>query len=235
MLLMHNEQTLKHSVKGLIMLMLSLVLLFSFSALGGEETSNILTDNPEDSKTYDSLPYNRQVLLKKLNRRIDKLQMSYISQLYKAERYEAQKLLDEIREIATNLAYTSQAEPQVIVITPSSPESSITINVNPSEPPAPKIRAMLDKDFADLKLSIRRNNFSDAGLNTLKSATEGNYFRSTQIMELLGLFTFSDDKIKALEIAYPKCLDSSSKYKILDAFMFDTDKKIAQEIMNRTR
>ncbi|MDD3235380.1 MAG: DUF4476 domain-containing protein [Candidatus Cloacimonetes bacterium] len=228
-----NTQNLKHSAKGLIMLLFSLMLLLGFSALWGEEISDKAMDNSKDSEAYERLPNNRQALLKKLTNRIDKLQMSYISQLYKGERFAAQKLLDEIRKIANDLAYTSLSESQIVVVNPSDAGSNITINVNPSAPMKSKIGAMQDKDFADLKLSIRKNNFGDGGLSTLKASTDGNYFRSAQIVELLPLFVFSKDKLKALEITYPKCIDASNKYKILDAFLFDADKKVALEIMDR--
>jgi hypothetical protein len=206
-------------------------MLFCFTTLYAEMVDKA-DDKSEDSTAYETLPYNREVLLKKINRRIDKLQMSYISQLYKSERYEAQILLDEIRKVANLLAYTAPVAPQVITIKEA---PQVVINVAPPEPPAPKLRAMNNEDFLDLKQSIRKNNFGDSGLNTLRSAAEGNYFKSSQIVDIMSLFVFSDDKLKALAITYPKCLDTQSKYKILDAFLFDSDKKTAQEIMSKVK
>lgn len=191
-------------------------------------------DNKAINETYEELPFERKVILNRLTRKIDKLQMSYIAQLNKAERYEAQKLLDEIRSLAQKLAATPP---------PPTASTNVTVNIaptpaprpNPRPAPAPKPVPISDKDFIDLKNSIRRNSFGDAGLDVLKSAADGNNFRSAQVVELLGLFPFSTDKLKALQIAYPKCIDTQNKYKIIDAFMFDSDKKEAREIMERAR
>jgi len=211
---------------------LCIIMLCGISALFAVDKETKAVEESVDSQAYESLPYNRQVLLNKINRRLDKLQMSYINQLYKSERYEAQILLDEIRKVANLLAYTAPVPAQIITITES---PNVTVNVAPPEPPAPKLRAMNNEEFLGLKQSIRKNSFGNAGLNTLESAAEGNYFKSTQIVDIMGLFVFSEDKLKALEIVYPKCLDTQSKFKILDAFLFDRDKKEAQEIMDKTK
>ncbi len=212
--------------------LLAMLMLLSLSTLIAEESKEQPTQQTEDSKAYETLPYNRQLLLNKINRRLDKLQLSYISQLYKGERHEAQVLLDEIRKAANILAYTAPVEPKIITIKET---PQVTINVAPPEPPAPKLRAMDNETFLDLKQSIRRNSFGNDGLNILKTAAEGNYFKSSQIVDILSLFVYSDDKLKALEISYPKCIDTQSNFKIVDAFLFDSDKRVAQEIINRKK
>lgn len=232
---MLNHECVRHPTRSLAaasLTMLCIMMLFGINSLFAMDKNTNTAVDSLNSKAYETLPYNRQVLLNKINRRIDKLQMSYINQLYKSERHEAQILLDEIRKVANLLAYTAPVAPQVITIKEA---PTVTINVAPPEPAVPKLRAMNNEDFLDLKQSIRRNNFGDAGLNTLRSAVEGNHFKSTQIVDILGLFAFSVDKLKALEIVYPKCLDTQSKFKILDAFLFDSDKKEAQEIMDKVK
>jgi len=219
---MHACRTMRTSLSlaiALIILLLGSTLLFA-----GEP------DDKAINEPYEELPFDRKVILNKITRRMDKLQMSYISQLSKTERYEAQKLLDEIRSLAQKLAATPP---------PPGATTNVTVNIAPTPvprpAPAPKPIPMADKDFIDLKNSIRRNSFGDAGLDVLKTATEGNNFRSAQVVEIIGLFPFSTDKLKALQIAYPKCIDTQNKYKILDAFLFDTDKKEAREIMERAK
>lgn len=212
--------------------LLAIMMLLGVTALMAETVEQQPTEQAEDSKAYETLPYNRQLLLNKINRRLDKLQMSYINQLYKGERHEAQVLLDEIRKAANILAYTAPVEPKIITIKET---PQVTINVAPPEPPAPRLRAMDNETFLDLKKSIRRNSFGDDGLDVLKTAAEGNYFKSSQIVDILSLFVYSDDKLKALEISYPKCIDTQSNFKIVDAFLFDSDKKEAQEIINRKK
>jgi hypothetical protein len=100
--------------------------------------------------------------------------------------------------------------------------------------PSPSLpRIMSRDDFSDLKGRLRKLAFADDGLSLLKTAAAGNYFSSTQISGLLDQFTFPDDKLKALEITYPSCVDTSGNYKILDCFIFGDDKEKARAIIEK--
>ena len=202
---------------AIVILLLGTSLLFAVEA-----------DDKATTEPYQELPFDRKVILSRITRKIDKLQMSYIAQLNKSERYEAQMLLDEIRSLAQKLAAT-----------PPPPRATTNVVVNVAPAPVatlpPKPIPMRDKEFIELKASIRRNSFGDAGLDVLKTAVEGNYFRSSQVVDILALFPYSTDKLKALQIVYPKCTDTQNKYKIMDAFLFDSDKKEAKEIMDNAK
>ncbi|MBW6513712.1 MAG: DUF4476 domain-containing protein [Candidatus Syntrophosphaera sp.] len=91
---------------------------------------------------------------------------------------------------------------------------------------------MDDSDFTNLRNRVRRTSFGDSKLHLLRLAATENYFSSAQIATLLGLFSFSADRLVALEILYPQCVDTRANYVILDAFTFSADKARAVQIMS---
>jgi len=146
-----------------------------------------------------------QITLERIELRLKLVQEQFAGKLNKSEMRELQNTLSEIRRLIFQLALPDPSLPRV----------------------------MSEDDFDDLKERLKKLAFADDGLALLKTAAAGNYFSSSQIAGLLDQSTFPDDKLKALEISYPSCLDTSGNYRILDCFIFGDDKDKARAILER--
>jgi type 1 fimbria pilin len=93
-------------------------------------------------------------------------------------------------------------------------------------------KPMPDADFNTLQSKIKSESFSDNKLRVLGTAAKNFNFSCNQIISLVGILTFSEDKLEALRLTYPKVTDPQNNYKILDAFTFSADKEIADSIIN---
>lgn len=202
-----------------------------------------VTGIPSDSK-----PASRGII-DAIVTRLEQLEKDYFIKLNKVDGIRAQKLVNEIYELLAQIPVTSET-----LITSSSTTTTTTstpnININittpttpekpkPDKPDKPKPEAitvssrkvMVDKDFNDLMGKIEKQSFADDKLRTLELASKNTRFKVNQIVRIIGAFTFADDKLSALRIAYPECDDPQNNYKILDAFTFSSDKEAAQRII----
>jgi len=81
---------------------------------------------------------------------------------------------------------------------------------------------MTPHDFADAKRSIASKDFSDSKLRMAKQIIDSNCLLSSQVMELMQLFDFEDDRLEIAKYAFGYTLDYGNYYKVNDAFEFET-------------
>ena len=72
--------------------------------------------------------------------------------------------------------------------------------------------------------------FTDKKIGVIKVACISSYFTSQQCAQLLSMFSFEDDKLKALKVLRPRMLDIDAK-PILKQFSFSDTKDKAIEIL----
>ena len=104
------------------------------------------------------------------------------------------------------------------------------------EPPVVRVAApscMGDSDFGSISGEIENADFSDEKIAVLESAMDDRTICSGQVIRVLGLFDFSNDKLKALEIMAPQIVDTQNNYKIYGAFDFSSDKDKAKRILKK--
>jgi hypothetical protein len=75
-----------------------------------------------------------------------------------------------------------------------------------------------------LKAAISSESFGDGKVAILSASAAGNWFTIDQVVELLPLFAFSDDRVEAAVVLYPKVLDPENWFRVYGAFDFDNDK-----------
>lgn len=75
-------------------------------------------------------------------------------------------------------------------------------------------------DFADIKEAISHATFSDAKKQIMEQALEDRCVNTTQVKEILGMFTFDSDKVEAAKFLYPRTIDKRNYYKVNSAFTF---------------
>jgi len=85
-------------------------------------------------------------------------------------------------------------------------------------------RAMSDNDFINAKESLTREWFENKRANLAKQVFDGNYFRSSQVKDLLQLFTFENNKLELAKYAYGRTVDKGNYIIINDVLTFSNSK-----------
>lgn len=123
---------------------------------------------------------------------------------------------------------------------PPPPQGNVTVVVQAAPPPpapeaappAPAAPSCLPSgELESIKKEIEDASFSDQKNAVLETAIGSRGVCGAQVIDLLGLFSFSADKLKALRLMQPHIVDRQNNYKILGAFTFDGDKKQAKTIL----
>ena len=91
-------------------------------------------------------------------------------------------------------------------------------------------KAMHHKDFKMMCEVVEDASFSDKMIGVIKVACISSYFTSKQCAQLLSMFSFEDDKLKALKVLHPRMLDIDTK-PILKQFTFSDNKDKAIVIL----
>ena len=91
-------------------------------------------------------------------------------------------------------------------------------------------KAMQDEDFSMMCKVVEDASFSDKMIGVIKVACISSYFTSKQCAQLLSMFSFENDKLKALKVLHPRMLDIDAK-PILKQFTFSDNKDKAIEIL----
>jgi hypothetical protein len=121
------------------------------------------------------------------------------------------------------------APPPAPVYVPAPPPS-----YPPPPPPAGPI-AMDPGTFSTFLNALRNESFSDGKARVIGDAAGSNWFTIAQLKQVINVLTFSSDKIRAVELIAPRIVDRQNSFTLYDAFTFDSDKRKAREILDRTR
>jgi len=98
-----------------------------------------------------------------------------------------------------------------------------------SDKPPEKVQgpagAMVGDDFPALMEALEGESFEDGKLGVLRDACAHNRFSAAQVAKLVGLFSFSDGKVEAAVMLYPRTVDTKNFFQVYEAFEFDRDKE----------
>lgn len=103
----------------------------------------------------------------------------------------------------------------------------------PPPPPGPSCAYTGDSDLSSLIGAIQGESFSSSQLRVLADAAQGRCFLVAQVAEILPLFTFEDDRIKALQLLKPGIVDRQNAFRIYSLFTFEASKEQARHVMSR--
>lgn len=84
--------------------------------------------------------------------------------------------------------------------------------------PAP----MAPQDFAALKQTISSKSFEDSKMTIAKQVLKNNCLFTSQVKELMGLFTFEETKLDFAKYAYSYTYDIGNYFKVNDMFTFES-------------
>ncbi len=96
-------------------------------------------------------------------------------------------------------------------------------------------REMSGSDFDILCSKIKKQSFLDGKLDMIEVASLGCFYSCRQCVEILGIFTFDSDKLKALEFLAPRIVDQRNNYSIIKSFTFSSDQEKAATIIQGLR
>ncbi len=111
--------------------------------------------------------------------------------------------------VAVTVSEGSEPEPAAVLVAPVAVADPVRMS-----------RAPMD----GLRAAIEGESFGDGKVAVLRAAAAGNWFTTDQVIELLPLFAFSDDRVEAAVVLYPRVLDPENWFRVYGAFDFDSDK-----------
>lgn len=99
---------------------------------------------------------------------------------------------------------------------------------------------MTSVEFDQLKNSLKDRSFDDKKMDLLKLVVNNNYFSTSQVKEVVKLFSFNNNQLNAAKLLYPYTVDQEYYYTVGDAFTFSTsksdlDKFLADQPRNNRR
>jgi hypothetical protein len=90
-------------------------------------------------------------------------------------------------------------------------------------------------EFADLKRSIATKSFEDSKLTIAKQVISNACLLSSQVKELMLLFSFEESRLDLAKFAYGRTYDIGNYYQVNDAFTFETSIEELNEYISRMR
>ncbi len=100
------------------------------------------------------------------------------------------------------------------------------------DPPVYMPIIMQDRDFNDLLTTLKNEAFESNQLKVLEIAARYGFFSVDQLVEIVGIFTFSSGKLTAVKIVFPQVADKFNSYRLVKAFTFMKDKEDVEKIIN---
>ena len=104
----------------------------------------------------------------------------------------------------------------------SNPSAGIHLNLPPH---------ISDDDFARLKATITATQYETKKLDTLKLLVANDQFSTTQVSELMSLFSFESNKVEVAKLLYDKTVDKQNYDQLSANLNFDTSKEEFKKFM----
>lgn len=150
----------------------------------------------------------RQTKFEQIKSKLEKIENLYISKLPFLQRREAIRDVDEI------LIMLQEIERGV-------PRRDEYLHV------------IGEQDFDMLINSVKKESFDAQKQKALSIAALSYFFSLKHLLTILDLFTFSAEKIKAIETIYPKVVDKQNSYLLINQFTSSFDKDKVQKIIEK--
>lgn len=220
------------------------LLAFSMLAFGEGISMSVTVDETSTSNTGSIS------VVDEIANRIEILQNKYNSKLNKLDQKRTNKIIDEIYELLALLP-----EDVLIQSTTSTPSSqaqsanlNISIDINEQQMEHQKtvikheveiveevdeLTAMSSSEFQRLLNNVKNESFADDQTSVVNIAAKSKYFSISQLMTLLDVFSFSDDKINIVQIVYPRIVDKDNAHSLLGAFTYSDDKDRVEQIISQ--
>lgn len=130
----------------------------------------------------------------------------------------------------THVVVVQQGDPALIEEQPVAYGSAYPA---PPPPPGPGCAMMHGSRVSELAAAIQGESFSSGQLRVLGDFAQGSCFLVAHVERILPLFSFEEDKLKALQLMAPTLVDRQNAFRIYKLFTFDASKDQARQILAR--
>lgn len=143
------------------------------------------------------------------------------------------RLIENLRELdeeyLQNLSYKDYRKAREILIESYNllrmiPDNGITIRE--------EMKLMPESEFEELCNNIKSEGFESDKIYVIQLAVKYNRFTVAQLIKLIDLMSFSNDKIEVVKIVYPNVVDKYNSHLIINAFAHSSDKERVKKIIN---
>jgi len=94
---------------------------------------------------------------------------------------------------------------------------------------------MTTREFNDVKDQLRKEWFENNRLNSAKFIIEKNSLTTSQVKELMLLFTFENNRLEIAKTAYRKTVDKQNYLSVNDALTFNSSKEELVRFIRESR
>ena len=120
-------------------------------------------------------------------------------------------------------------------------------NNNPACPPTPPSYGngydtgmnygyyLSDANFSILYNKVKKASFDDNKYDLIEVASLGCNYSCQQVVRMMKIFSFSDERLKVLKLMAPRIVDVQNAANIYQLFSFDSEKQKAGEILKSCR
>lgn len=95
--------------------------------------------------------------------------------------------------------------------------------------------SLSSQSFSILYNKVKKASFDDNKFDLIEVASLGCYYSCSQAVRLMKIFTFDDERLKALSMMAPHIVDPQNATDIYKLFSFDSDKDKAGEILRKCK
>jgi len=175
-----------------------------------------------------------ETIINEIATRLEKLENKYVSKLNKLDQKKATYWIDEIYALLAllpdDLSVTVQSTQNTLYSQEQSANLNVSININEQiDDPL----AMSNSEFQSLLNNVKNESFADDQTSVVRIATKNKYFSISQLITLLDVFSFSDDKINIVRIVFPVIIDKDNAHNLLGAFTYSDDKDRVEQIISQ--
>lgn len=108
----------------------------------------------------------------------------------------------------------------------------VVVQQPPPPPPAPVVQPIDNQRLQMLTQAMVREAFPKDKLRVLNDFTSrNNYFLVSQMRQLMEQFSFSNDRLEAVRLLWPRVLDRENGFQLYQAFPFSNDKQKLRQII----
>ena len=124
------------------------------------------------------------------------------------------------------------ATPTAAAVTPAPTLTPVADAGTPPTPiPTPAGPAAIGvPDLQTLSDMIAKTTYSGDKITILRDAAKGNWFSVDQVVSLLALYKYSNDKVTAAAMLYPRVVDKNDWPKVYDALTYKSDRAKLQSL-----
>jgi hypothetical protein len=129
----------------------------------------------------------------------------------------------------TGIGVTVTVKPTVVVQQAPPPPTIVV-----QQAPAPqRCEPMGSRRFSALTSAINSESFADGKHRVLNDASHNAAFNTTQVKQVMGLYSFDDDKVQAAARMYPMTCDPGNWFTVYQVLTFDSSRDELRGLVGR--